>query len=138
LIEASSVLGGKVIKGFPEKKISDIGGITEITGKCLVKELVRQANTFEPKIICNQLISDLQKLPNGNFRLKSQTGEIHETRTIILAVGSGMIEPMKLEITGVKAYEKNNLHYTINDFNRFLNKDVLISGGGDSAVDWAN
>lgn len=138
LIEASSEPGGKVTMGFPEKTVSDIGGIKEITGQNLVKELVKQAQTFNPTIICGQFISDLQPLKNGNFRLISQTGEIHETRTIILAVGSGLIQPMKLEVDGVKYDECSNLYYTVDDYRQFTNKNVLISGGGDSAVDWAN
>jgi len=138
LIEASGELGGKVTMGFPEKTVSDIGGIKEITGKSLVKELVKQAETFDPTIICGQFITDLQPLQNGNFRLISKTGEIHETRSIILTVGGGLIKPMKLEVDSVEYDEYSNLHYTVNDYSQFKNKNVLISGGGDSAVDWAN
>src|SRR5699024_4417441 len=130
--------GGEGTMSFPERTISDIGGIKEITGQNLVKELVKQAETFDPTIVCGQFISDVQPLQNGNFRLISQTGEIHETRTIILAVGNGLIKPMKLEIDGVECDEYNNLHYTVEEYSQFTDKNVLISGGGDSAVDWAN
>ena len=138
IIEASKELGGKVTMGFPEKTISDIGGIKEITGYNLVKELVAQAKTFDPTIICDQWISDLQKLEDGNFRLTSQTGEIHDTRTIVLAVGSGIIKPIQLEVDDVDAYENRSLHYAVGDYSPFADKNILISGGGDSAVDWAN
>ena len=138
LIEASRELGGKVTMGFPDKTISDIGGIKEITGQNLVKEPVKQAKTFDPTIVCGQFISDLQPLENGNFRLISQTGEVHETRTIILTLGSGLIRPMKLEVDGVEYDGYHNLHYTVEEYGQFADKNVLISGGGDSAVDWAD
>src|SRR5699024_9834295 len=73
LIEASRELGGKVTMGYPQKTISDICGIKEITVDKLGKELIAQAKTFDPKVICNQWIKDLQKLENGTFRLTSQT-----------------------------------------------------------------
>lgn len=138
LIEASRELGGKVTMGFPEKTISDIGGIKEITGDNLVKELIAQAKTFDPTVICNQWIKDLQKLEDGTFRLTSQTGEVHDTRTIVLAIGSGIIRPIQLEVDDVELYENSSLHYAVGDFSPFANKNILISGGGDSAVDWAN
>lgn len=138
VIEASKELGGKVTMGFPDKTISDIGGIKEITGQDLVKELVAQAKTFNPTIVCGQWITEMHHLKDGNFCLTSQTGETHHTRTIILAVGSGIIKPIQLEADGVEHYRHGNLYYAVDDFNQFINKQVVISGGGDSAVDWAN
>jgi len=138
LIEASSELGGKITTGFPEKTIRDIGGITEITGINLVKELIQQAKTFDPTIICGQWISELKKLQDGTFKLISSKGDTHYTRTIILASGSGIIKPVKLSAQGASQFENSNLHYWIHDFDLFKDKHVLISGGGDSAVDWAN
>lgn len=138
LIEAGNEVGGKVTIGFPEKTISDIGGIPEITGAALVEQLVQQAKTFDPTIICGQWISEIRRLEDGSFRLKSYTGEIHETRTIILTVGNGTIQPIKLDVHGVEKFENNNLHYHVRDLQIFKDKRILISGGGDSAVDWAN
>src|SRR5690625_438 len=138
LIEAGSELGGKVSIGFPEKTISDIGGIPEITGAALVEQLVQQATTFDPAIICGQWISNIRRLEDGTFRLKSYTGEIHDTRTIILTVGNGTIQPVKLDVHGAEKYENSNLHHHVSDSQKFKNKRILISGGGDSAVDWAN
>src|SRR5699024_6841788 len=79
----------------------------------LVKELIAQAKTFDPTVICNQRIKDLQKLEDGTFRLTSQTGEVHDTLTIVLAIGSGIIRPIQLEVDDVELYENSSLHYAV-------------------------
>jgi ferredoxin/flavodoxin---NADP+ reductase len=138
LIECNSELGGKITMFYPEKTIRDIGGITSITGADLVKQLKEQAFTFKPNIICQQRISGLERLESGTFQLTSTKGDIHYTRTIILTVGAGIFQPIRLDIPGAKHFEKTNLHYTIEKLSVFENKRVVISGGGNTAVDWAN
>src|SRR5699024_4058318 len=91
----------------------------------------------DPTILCGQWISDLQHV-DGIFQLTSHTGEIHYTRTIILALGNGIIQPNKLDVDDVELYENHNIYYAVDEFSQFKNKNVLMSGGGDSAVDWAN
>src|SRR5699024_12034388 len=66
------------------------------------------------------------------------TGEVHDTRTIVLAIGSGIIRPIQLEVDDVELYENSSLHYAVGDFSPFASKNILISGGGDSAVGWAS
>lgn len=138
LIEAGDALGGKVAIGFPDKIISDIGGLPEITGAGLIEQLVQQAKTFEPTIVCGQWVSDLQKTPEGHFRLTTETGEVHYTRSIILTIGSGIIKPLKLDVPGAVRFDNKGVHYLVESYNAFVGKHVLVSGGGDSAVDWAN
>jgi ferredoxin/flavodoxin---NADP+ reductase len=138
LIESGPELGGKVSMFFPEKTIRDIGGIPAITGADLVERLKEQAQTFAPTIICGQRISGLERLEDGTFLLTSTQGDIHHTRTIILTVGHGIFEPIKLDIEGAERYESGNLHYSVGELDKFKGKHVLISGGGNAAVDWAN
>ncbi|MDQ0220824.1 NAD(P)/FAD-dependent oxidoreductase [Peribacillus cavernae] len=138
LIESSPDLGGKITMFYPEKMLRDIGGVLGITGADLVKQLEQQAKTFEPTIICGQLISDLQRNEDGTFLLTTSTGEIHHTKTIILTVGAGIFKPIKLDLSGAEFYENSNLHYSVDELETFRDKNVLISGGGNSAVDWAN
>ncbi|RXZ81107.1 NAD(P)/FAD-dependent oxidoreductase [Paenibacillaceae bacterium] len=137
LIEGKSELGG-FLHTYPEKTIWDVGGIPPIRCEQLIDWLAGQARTFEPTLVFNQRVDDLQRLPDGTFRLQTDTGELHDTRTIILAVGRGITEMQKLDIVGADRYEVENLYYTVQDLNSFANKRVLISGGGNSAVDWAN
>jgi thioredoxin reductase len=137
LIEASNQLGGRMLI-YPEKMIWDVGGVPPIRCESLIRQLEQQARTFEPTIVLGQQIVSMQKLPDGTFLLTSETGEHHHTRTIILAVGYGINKPVKLDIEGAERYEVSNLHYIVQDLEIFRGKHVLISGGGDSAVDWVN
>ncbi|RFU69616.1 NAD(P)/FAD-dependent oxidoreductase [Bacillus sp. V59.32b] len=138
LIEAGSYLGGKITMFYPEKILRDIGGIPGIAGSAFVGQLIQQATTFEPTIVFGQRISDLKRMEDGTFLLTSETGEIHHTRTIIITIGAGIFKPIKLEVSGAEQYEAGQLHYSIDEICSFNDKRVLISGGGNSAVDWAH
>ncbi|WDM23339.1 NAD(P)/FAD-dependent oxidoreductase [Paenibacillus polymyxa] len=137
LIEAKHELGGRM-RIYPEKMIWDVGGVTPVLCEKLIDQLEQQARTFEPTIVLGQQITDLDQQEDGTFLLTSATGEQHWTRTIVLAVGYGILKMAKLEIEGADRYEVTNLHYTVQELEPFRGKHVLISGGGDSAVDWAN
>ncbi|MGE6513641.1 NAD(P)/FAD-dependent oxidoreductase [Lysinibacillus sphaericus] len=137
IIEYSSQLGGRMLI-YPEKMIWDVGGVTPILGGQLIEQLVQQAKTFDPTIVLNQKVENLEKQADGTFILTSSTGEKHYSKTVILAVGYGVLAMQKLEIEGADRYEVTNLHYTVQELEVFRNKHVLISGGGNSAVDWAN
>lgn len=136
IIEYSSQLGGRMLI-YPEKMIWDVGGVPPILGGQLIEQLIEQAKTFDPTIVFNQKVENLQRQGDGTFILTSSTGEKHYSKTVILAVGYGVLSMQKLEIEGADKYEVTNLHYTVQELEIFRNKHVLISGGGNSAVDWA-
>ncbi|MFS0838820.1 NAD(P)/FAD-dependent oxidoreductase [Paenibacillus sp. 1P03SA] len=137
LIEAKEELGGRLLI-YPEKMIWDVGGVTPIRCEHLIRQMIQQAQTFDPTIVLGQQISGLERLKDGTMLLTSATGEQHHTRTLVLALGHGVLKMAKLDIEGAERYEVTNLHYTVQELERFHGKRVLISGGGDSAVDWAN
>ncbi|MGG4495380.1 NAD(P)/FAD-dependent oxidoreductase [Brevibacillus reuszeri] len=137
IIEAKQELGG-FMRTYPEKLVWDVGGVDPIRCERLIDALERQAKTFDPTIVFGQEIADMQRSEDDIFVLTSKTGEHHYTRTILLCAGRGMTQVQKLDIEGANRYELTNLHYTVTDLSRFKDKCVLISGGGDSAVDWAN
>lgn len=137
IIEYGPELGGRMLI-YPEKMIWDVGGITPILGGQLIAQLVEQAKTFDPTIVLNQQIVGVERLADSSFILTAATGEKHHSKTIILAVGYGMLTMNKLEIEGASRYELTNLHYTVQELEVFRGQNLLISGGGNSAVDWAN
>nr|WP_027093094.1 NAD(P)/FAD-dependent oxidoreductase [Cohnella thermotolerans] len=137
LIEAQEQLGGRILT-YPEKMIWDVGGLTPTPGRQLIEQLIRQAKTFDPTIVLGQQIVSLERLPDNTLLLTAATGEKHWTRTVVLAIGYGILELAKLDIEGADRFEVTNLHYTVQALEEFRGKRVLISGGGDSAVDWAN
>ncbi|WP_138754651.1 NAD(P)/FAD-dependent oxidoreductase [Paenibacillus sinopodophylli] len=137
LIEAKSELGG-FMHMYPEKLIWDIGAVPPTRCETLIGHLEQQARTFDPTIVFNQRVQHFARLEDGTIELLSDTGEKHYSRTVILAIGRGITNIQKLDIEGADRYEISNLHYTVQQLDRFRGKHVLISGGGDSAVDWAN
>lgn len=137
LIEAQDQLGGRLLT-YPEKIIWDVGGLTPIRCEKLITQLIEQAETFEPTIVLSQQITDFERQPDGTIILTAANGERHHTRTVILTIGYGIRKMAKLEIEGADRYEVTNLYYTVQELEVFRGKRVLISGGGDSAVDWAN
>lgn len=137
IIEYQPQLGGK-IHVYPEKMIWDIGGLTPISGEALIEQLVTQGLTFNPEVVLNEKIESITREENGVFVLLAVSGRKHYSKTIIMAVGGGILNPQKLEIEGAERFEVSNLNYTVKSMQRFNGKTVIISGGGNSAIDWAN
>ncbi|QWU14704.1 thioredoxin reductase (NADPH) [Paenibacillus sophorae] len=137
LIDANPELGGKMLI-YPEKVIWDVGGVTPVLCRQLIDRLKQQAATFDPAIVLGEQIIAMDRQEDGTYLLTSSGGNLHWTRTVILCIGYGILKMDKLEIEGADRYEISNLHYTVQELEPFRGKHVLISGGGDSAVDWAN
>ena len=137
LIDANEKLGGRMLI-YPEKMIWDVGGVTPVLCEKLIAQLEQQAQTFDPTILLGRQIHGMEKREDGTYLLETVTGEKHWTRTVILAIGRGILKMAKLELEGAERYEVTNLHYTVQELEPFRGKRVLISGGGNSAVDWAN
>lgn len=137
IIEYQPQLGGK-IHVYPEKMIWDVGGHTPIQGAKLIPQLVEQGLTFNPEVVLNEKVETISRDQDGNFILHTASGVTHYSKTVIVAVGSGILNPKKLEIEGAERYEVSNLNYTVKSLERFKGKTVIISGGGNSAIDWAN
>ncbi|WP_315906865.1 NAD(P)/FAD-dependent oxidoreductase [Priestia koreensis] len=137
LIEYQPQLGGK-IHVYPEKMIWDVGGVTPISGAKLMENLVKQGLTFDPTVVLNEKIESISRNQDGTFLLRAASGQKHYTKTVVIAVGSGILNPKKLEIEGAERFEVTNIHYTITSLMKFKDKTVIISGGGNTAIDWAN
>lgn len=137
IIEFQPFLGGKV-HVYPEKMIWDVGGLTPISGAQLIDQLVEQGLTFGPAVVLGEKVTAINKDEDGNFIVQTSANRQHVSKTVILAVGGGILKPLKLSIEGAERFEVSNLHYTVKSLERFKGKTVLISGGGNAAVDWAN
>ncbi|MBC5638207.1 NAD(P)/FAD-dependent oxidoreductase [Ornithinibacillus sp. BX22] len=137
IIESLPHTGGQLTALYPEKYIYDIAGFPKVRAQELVDNLEKQAQMFDPTIVLGQSIETVERLEDESFKLTSNTGEIHYTKTIIITAGNGAFQPRRLNINNSEDYEGINLHYYVKDMNRFKDKKVAILGGGDSAVDWA-
>ncbi|PLS08030.1 NAD(P)/FAD-dependent oxidoreductase [Neobacillus cucumis] len=137
LIEFQPQLGGK-LHIYPEKMIWDVGGQTPIPGAKLMEQLVAQGLTFNPDVVLNEKVESISRNEEGVFVLQAASGQKHFSKTVIVAIGSGILKPQKLEIQGAERFEVSNLNYTVKSLKHFKDKTVIISGGGNSAIDWAN
>ncbi|MER2120274.1 MAG: NAD(P)/FAD-dependent oxidoreductase [Solibacillus sp.] len=136
LIESLPQLGGQLAALYPEKYIYDIAGFPKIRAKELVNNLKEQMSAFEQAIVTSQSVEAIDKLEDGTFKLTTNN-EIHYSKTVIITAGLGAFQPRKLEVEGADYYEDKNLHYFINSINEFEGKNIVIFGGGDSAIDWS-
>jgi len=137
LIEYQPQLGGK-IHVYPEKMIWDVGGQTPISGAKLIEQLVEQGLTFHPEVVLSEKVESISRNDEGIFILQAASGQKHYSRTVIVAIGSGILNFQKLDIEGAERFEVSNLNYTVKSLLRFKGRTVIISGGGNSAIDWAN
>ncbi|WP_188456427.1 NAD(P)/FAD-dependent oxidoreductase [Virgibacillus oceani] len=137
IIEYQPELGGKV-HVYPEKIIWDVGALTPVSGLQLMKQLVQQGLTFDPEVVLQEKVTSISKNADGLFVLDTASGRRHFSKTVILAIGGGILNPTKIEIEGAEKFEVTNLHYTVKSLARFRGKKVIISGGGNTAIDWAN
>ncbi len=138
LIDALPQLGGQLTALYPEKYIYDVAGFLKILAKELAENLIAQATQYEPEIYLNEKIVKLEQIDDGKIlKLTSENGNVHFSKTIVLALGIGAFVPRKLDIPDVQKLEGRGIHYIVKDKSIFKGKNILIVGGGDSAVDWA-
>jgi ferredoxin/flavodoxin---NADP+ reductase len=136
IIESLPQLGGQLSALYPEKYIYDVAGFPKVRAQELVDNLKEQMAKFEPTIVLEQSVQNLDKQNDGNIKLVTDK-ETHYTKTVIITAGNGAFQPRRLELDSASKYEGKNLHYFIDDLNQFAGQKVAVLGGGDSAVDWA-
>jgi thioredoxin reductase (NADPH) len=136
IIESMPHLGGQLAALYPEKHIYDVAGFPKVTAQQLVDNLNEQLKLFPLEVCLEEKVLQVVKKAERHFEIVTDKG-VHCARAVIIAGGVGAFEPRRLELPEAAAYEKKNLHYFVSDLNKFAGQRVLVSGGGDSAVDWA-
>ena len=136
VIDALEEPGGQVAVLYPEKYVFDVPGYTRILAKDLVKNLVQQAFQYNPTVVLGERVTALRKT-DGVLELSTDKGTKHYSKAILVAAGVGAFSPNRLEAKGAAEYEGKGVYYFVKDKSIFKDKNLLIVGGGDSAVDWA-
>lgn len=137
IIDIQDKLGGKM-HIYPEKIIWDIGGLAPKPCYEIIQDTVNQGLHFEPKVNLEERVIDIRKIAERHFEIETDKGHIYESKSVIIAIGGGIINPKQLDIKGAERYKLTNLHYVVQSLKHFKDKDVLISGAGNSALDWAS
>jgi len=138
VIDNLSKPGGQCAELYPDKPIYDIPARHTITGQELIDELIKQAQPFKPKFHLNQQVDSIKKKDQEEWIIKTNFGKVIHAKCIVIAAGAGSFVPRKPPIESIEKYENINVFYSIRNKKIFKNKTVLIAGGGDSALDWAN
>lgn len=136
IIESLPQLGGQLATLYPEKYIYDVAGFPKVRARDLVENLKEQIKLFEPTICLEQAVQKLEKMEDGTIKLTTDK-EIHYSKAVIITAGVGAFQPRRLDLENAREYEGKNLHYFVDNMQYFKDKNVVIFGGGDSAVDWA-
>ncbi|TQR28995.1 NAD(P)/FAD-dependent oxidoreductase [Lysinibacillus sphaericus] len=136
ILESLPQLGGQLAALYPEKYIYDIAGFPKIRAQDLINNLKEQMKTFPVDVCMNESVQTIEKDENGIFKIVT-TKSAHYSRTILITAGNGAFNVRKLELDRDDKFAQCNLHYFINDLNAFKDRNVMVFGGGDSAVDWA-
>jgi thioredoxin reductase len=137
IIDGLEELGGQLTALYPEKYIYDMPGFPKVKAKDLVTAQVEQGLQYGAEVVLGQKITELQRREDGVWRLVSEKGHEHLSRTVVITAGAGSFSPRKLPLEGTEQWEGHGLHYFVKDTEVFRGRRVLIVGGGDSAVDWA-
>lgn len=136
LIDILDRPGGQCTELYPEKPIYDIPGWPRISAQGLVDKLMEQVRPFQPDFTFNRMVTGLERLEDGSFRLTTDEGELFEAKVVVIAAGGGSFQPKRPPIPGIEAYEGTSVHYSVRRMEDFRGHDLVIVGGGDSALDW--
>src|SRR5699024_5696823 len=129
IIESLPHTGGQLTALYPEKNIYDVAGFPKIKAQDLVDNLGEQLKLFDSTIVLGQEIKEIERLEDQTFKLISDQ-EIHYSKTIIITAGNGAFQPRRLNIDESEKFEDINLHYHVNNMNRYRDSHVLLLGGG--------
>ena len=136
LIDILPKPGGQCIELYPKKPIYDIPGYPEILAGDLIDNLMKQCSQFEPGFTLGEKAEKLEKLDDETFIVTTNKGTKHQAPIVVIAGGLGGFQPRKPNFDGIESFEERGVSYFVREPDIFKGKDVIISGGGDSALDW--
>ena len=136
LIDILDVPGGQCAELYPEKPIYDIPAIPVCTGQELTDKLLEQIKPFEPIFHLGQMAESIVKSENGNWIVTTDSNVSLEAPVIVVAAGGGSFVPKKPPLKDIEEYEGSSVFYSVKKMEIFRNKNLVIAGGGDSALDW--
>jgi thioredoxin reductase (NADPH) len=139
LVDILPKAGGQCSELYPEKPIYDIPGFPIVTGQGLVENLEKQIEPFHPTFHFGEMVESLTpKGSNGapRFEVTTDNGKTFEVKSVMIAAGGGSFQPKRPPIAGIDAYEGKSVFYAVRRMEEYRGRDIVIVGGGDSALDW--
>ncbi|CAD6527837.1 Ferredoxin--NADP reductase [Paraburkholderia hiiakae] len=137
VVDSLPVVGGQCAELYPDKPIYDIPAVLMCTGQQLVDVLMKQIEPFGATFHLGQEVQIVEPRADGRFFVQTSKGTQFLAKTVFIAAGVGSFQPRTLKLSGIERYRDTQLFYRIRDLESFRDKDIVVCGGGDSALDWA-
>ena len=139
LVDILPKAGGQCSELYPEKPIYDIPGFPIVTGQGLVENLEKQIEPFHPTFHFGEMVESLT--PKGSdgaprFEVTTDNGKTFDVKSVVIAAGGGSFQPKRPPIAGIDVYEGKSVFYAVRKMEEYRDRDIVIVGGGDSALDW--
>ena len=136
VIDILDKVGGQCAELYPEKPIYDIPALPVVSGQELTDRLMQQIHPFSPVFHLGERVDGLARTQDGRFRIETDAGKVFLAKAVVIAAGGGSFTPKRPPLEGIEAYEGKSVFYAVRRMEDFRDRDVLIVGGGDSALDW--
>lgn len=136
VVDSLKQVGGQCTELYPDKPIYDIPALPVCGAQELADRLMEQIKPFNADFHLGQTVNRLEQTGDGRFLLETSAGTRFDTATVILAAGLGAFQPRRLRAKGAQEWESRNIHYRIRNPEKLAGKNIVILGGGDSALDW--
>ena len=137
VIDSLPEIGGQCIELYPDKPIYDIPAIPVCTGRELTNNLLKQIEPFGAQFHLGQEVTKLEPQPDGRFLISTSRDQHFLSKTVFIAAGVGAFQPRTLHLDGIDAFDDKQVFYHVKNPEQFINKKIVICGGGDAALDWA-
>ena len=137
VVDSLAYPGGQCVELYPDKPIYDIPAVPVCTGQELTDSLLKQIAPFGATFHYGQEVSVVEKQTDGRFFVETSKGTRFLAKTIFIAAGVGAFQPRTLKVDGLEVFDDSQLFYRVRNPADFAGKNLVIVGGGDSALDWA-
>ena len=138
LVDTLKAPGGQCTELYPDKPIYDIPALPVCGAQELVDRLMQQIKPFNPTWHLGEEVVEVARLEGGRFRVATSAGKVFDAGAVVIAAGVGSFQPRRIGLPGAEAFEGRRIHYRVKNADEFRQSSLVIFGGGDSALDWAN
>ena len=136
IVDSLAHPGGQCAELYPDKPIYDIPALPVCNAQELVDRLMQQIKPFAPQFHLSQEVSEFAKLESGRFQIRTSSGTSFDAATVVIAAGVGSFQPRRIGLEGAQAFEDEHIHYRVRRATDLHGQQLVIFGGGDSALDW--
>src|SRR5271156_1995793 len=136
IIDSLAQAGGQCTELYPDKPIYDIPALPICGAQELIDRLLEQAKPFNAAFHLGQEVTELRVLEGGKFQVGTSAGVRLIAGAVVIAGGVGSFQPRRLSVPEADRFEGENVHYRVKSAGDFFQQDLVICGGGDSALDW--